>query len=420
MVVSPATCILLVIQAVVSFRSVPRIFSVLNIFHQVPHFTSIINWTLRLGLARLNAVAPRIERWIAIIDCSIDIGMSKALVVLRVNLDSQADQVGALTLEDCECIGVRTNIVWNGELVAEALKNIFKTSGDPVAILKDEGGDLRRGVRLWNESQEKKVFQINDIGHFSANALKAEYDNQSRFREMLNIVTRLSSQLKHSTLGYLMAPSLGHHNRFFRVFKISHWCEQMLDLMSKNQISFDNVSCNIKGNFLRIKKLRSFLERFSKSCNITVKALEILKNQGLNQSTYDQVLSQIKSLSTKSIVRKRFQKWLDEHLQIQKDLGMDKIPLPVSSDIIESLMGQFKTIIQRCPRGEFNRMILAFPNLCGKLTEENIQSALRQVRHIDLQAWEKENVQETLRQARRKVLPQKIPEKQVPKTGKAS
>ena len=52
-------CVLLVLQAVVSYRSVPAI---LHLFqcHTVnglawkPHFTSVIHWVLRLGMARMK------------------------------------------------------------------------------------------------------------------------------------------------------------------------------------------------------------------------------------------------------------------------------------------------------------------------------------------------------------------------------
>ncbi len=54
-------CILLTLNAVVSYRSVPRI---LELFKSktnysvgwVPHFTSVINWSLRLGLGLLTQV----------------------------------------------------------------------------------------------------------------------------------------------------------------------------------------------------------------------------------------------------------------------------------------------------------------------------------------------------------------------------
>lgn len=113
-------CVLLVIQAVISFRSAPRALQVprsrteLRAGGWIPHFTSIIHWTLRVGLARLQAVERRAERWVALMDCSIDIGVRKALVILRV----------------------------------------FAKSGNPSVILKDQGTDLKRGVQLWRKRNQ--------------------------------------------------------------------------------------------------------------------------------------------------------------------------------------------------------------------------------------------------------------------------
>lgn len=66
-------CTLLVLQAVVSYRSVPTILHLLSQhspreWRGQPHFTSVINWVLRLGLGLLNQVAPVSVPWVAIID----------------------------------------------------------------------------------------------------------------------------------------------------------------------------------------------------------------------------------------------------------------------------------------------------------------------------------------------------------------
>ena len=55
---------------------------------RIPHFTSVIHWILRVGIAIFNQVSTITEPWVAIIDCSIDIGTRKALVVLRVPLSA--------------------------------------------------------------------------------------------------------------------------------------------------------------------------------------------------------------------------------------------------------------------------------------------------------------------------------------------
>jgi len=85
-------CILLAINAVVSYRSIPRILELFKLTvpfesNWTPNFTSVINWTLRLGLGLLKQVKTISEPWVAIIDHSIDIGTKKVLVVLRVPVE---------------------------------------------------------------------------------------------------------------------------------------------------------------------------------------------------------------------------------------------------------------------------------------------------------------------------------------------
>ena len=94
-------CVLLVLEAVVSYQRVPRI---LELFTQktpiqlawIPNFTSVINWSLRVGLGLLHQVGPICESWLAIIDHSIDIGTKKALVVLRVKTDTLLQRGSAI------------------------------------------------------------------------------------------------------------------------------------------------------------------------------------------------------------------------------------------------------------------------------------------------------------------------------------
>jgi hypothetical protein len=121
--------VLLVLQAVVSFRSVPRILDLLRTqallgLSWVPHFTSVINWTLRVGLGLLRQVAPIPPPWVAIIDHSIDVGTKKALVVLRVPLAALSQRGAAIQLGDCQCVGLSIADTVNGETVALHLQAI--------------------------------------------------------------------------------------------------------------------------------------------------------------------------------------------------------------------------------------------------------------------------------------------------------
>ena len=72
----------------------------------------------------------------------------------------------------------------------------------------------------------------------------------------------------------------------------------------------------------------------------------------------------------------------------------------VSSDIIESLFGNFKHIIARSPQADMNRTTLLIPALCGTLDEKKITQALGHARHDDLEIWEQENIPYTIRKKR--------------------
>lgn len=164
------------IQAVVSYRSVPRILELFNAktalgLGWIPHFTSVINWSLRLGLGLLKQVKPIHSPWLAIIDHSIDIGTKKALVVLRVTLDALSQRGSAIQLKDCECIGLKVSETVNGERIALELDAIFTQAGRPEAIIKDGDSTLHKGVRLWSEKHASSVAVIDDIGHMMARAL---------------------------------------------------------------------------------------------------------------------------------------------------------------------------------------------------------------------------------------------------------
>ena len=169
-------CVLIVVCGIVSFRSVPRILQVFQPLLwakvRIPHFTSVIHWTLRVGIAIFNQVSAIGEPWAAIIDCSIDIGTRKALVVLRVPLRALQNKQGAIGPRDCECIGLEISHTWNGPLVSAALTKIMGKTGIPSVIIKAGGSDLNKGVRMYCANRPaQNIYTVDNIGHFAATAL---------------------------------------------------------------------------------------------------------------------------------------------------------------------------------------------------------------------------------------------------------
>jgi len=404
-------CILLVLNAVVSYRSVPRILSLFNSYtslnlNWIPHFTSVINWTLRVGLGLMAQVYPTAEPWVAIIDHSIDIGTKKALVVLRVKMNALSQRGSAIRLEDCECVGLKICETVNGDTVAADLSEIFERSGLPDAIIKDCDATLQKGVRLCSKKHKTTIPVIEDIGHVIASALKAEFEKTTPYKRFISTTNTCASRLRQTDLAFLIPPKLRTKGRFQSISKLGKWADKMLTAFTIKDLKEDSNEGKILKR-LRVAMpefflLKPFIKRFAETTQRVSQLMEILKNKGLTQTTYQQCQQLATEFPEDSKVKKRLQTWLDEHLKIQQQAAGQ--PLLVSSDIIESLFGNFKHIMERSPQADMNRSVLLIPALCGGLDYESITQALNQAPHADLMAWEKKCIPYTVRKKRQEFL----------------
>lgn len=401
-------CIMLVLQAVVSYRSVPRILNLFNtrtglINGWIPHFTSVINWTLRLGLGMLKQVQPLHKPWLAIIDNEIDIGTKKALVILRVTTDALKRRGQAIQLKDCECIGLRVCESVNGETISLELEEIFNPAGMPAAIIKDCDSTLAKGVRLWVEKRDTTISVIDDIGHVMASALKAQFEKTTTYKRFTDLINKGANRLRQTELAFLIPPKLRSKGRFQSISKLGQWGAKMLNVLAvKGCAKKGSPLSKLRAALPGFSLLKPFVKRFANTTSVVSQVMEILKNQGLYQTSYEQCHQLSKKLPRNSKVKKRLNNWLEQHLKIQQQIT--SLPLLVSSDIIESLFGNFKHIIERSPQADMNRTTLLIPGLCGNRDEMTIITALNQASHHDLEKWENDHIPYTVRKKRQAFL----------------
>jgi len=422
-----AMCVLLVLQAVVSFRSAPRILETINavrgpLYQWVPHFTSVINWTLRIGLGLLNAVGPIADSWIAMMDATINVGTKKALVVLRVRLDVLALKGSAIQLADCECIGLRVLEQTNGETIADSLARIFEQAGNPVAVLKDQGADLSRGVTLWKETQRKEesaaIEIIDDIGHALANGLKAQYEKTKGFTDFLKAVSKSAARLRQTSWAFLTPPKIRTKGRFQSIGKLAEWGKNILLVFNQpGRAKKDSALAVVRKALPGFSQRHAvFIHEFAETTQIAHSILKQLKQQGLNQPTYENCKGQADALPEQSAFKKRLLDWLERHRRVQAKLT-GQHSLLVSTDILESLFGKFKRIIERSPTADINRMALVIPALCGnKINEQTIGELFSTTCCQDIADWETNNIAYTLRKKRQAFF-HKIKKDRVPETG---
>jgi len=359
----------------------------------------VINWSLRLGLGFLTQVQTVTKPWVAIIDHSIDIGTKKALVVLRVEVDALSKRGSAIRLEDCECIGLTVSDKVTGDTLCPELEDIFTRAGKPVAIIKDRDATLNKGVRLWSNQQDQTVPTIDDIGHTIATALKAQFEKLGIYKRFTALVSHGAKCLRQTELAFLMPPKLRSKGRFQSIGKLGEWAEKMLNAFAvKGPAEEGSQLAKLRKAFPDFSQSRDFIVRFASTTKIISQVMEILKNNGLDKTTYKQCFELSRKLPRNSKVKKCLQSWLKKNVTLQKKLT--SLPLQVSSDIIESLFGNFKHIIERSPQADMNRTVLLIPALCGKLTDTSVTQALRQTSQANIKAWEKKYIAYTVRKKR--------------------
>ena len=365
----------------------------------VPHFTSVINWSLRLGLGLLKQVSPIKKPWLAIIDHSIDIGTKKALVVLRVTVDALSKRGTAIQLKDCECIGLKIADKVNGESISLELEDIFNQAGKPSAIIKDCDATLQKGVRLWMQSCETAIPVIEDVGHVMASALKSQFEKTADYQRFTSLTRQGANCLRQTEWAFLVPPKLRSKGRFQSISQLGKWADKILEVFAvRGRAKEGSLLAKLRTALPGFIQLKRFIKDFASTTKVISQVMEILKNKGLNQISYKHCYLLSQDLPKKSKVKKRLQLWLQQHIEIQKQ--MTSLPLLVSSDIIESLFGNFKHIIERSPQADMNRTTLLIPALCGDLDEKKISQALNQARHNDLKNWEQKNISYTMRKKR--------------------
>lgn len=402
--------IFLVLNAVVSFRSIPRILQIFNLnsplqINQIPHFTSIINWNNLLGLSMLNDVKTISNPWIAIIDHSIDIGIKKVLVVLRVRLDIFNQREGAITLKDCECIGLKVSTKINGETISEDLKEIFLASGTPTIIIKDRDYTLSKGVRLVIESLKTKIEIVDDITHEVANALKKQFEKTKSYQLFMKLLRAGATKLRQTDLAFLIPPKLRKKGRFQAIGKLTTWGKKMFDIGILSVIGRakkGSLLQKLRDAFPGMNALKPFILNFEKTTNKTSKVMKILKTKGLDETTNNECKKLLSTLPKNSKTKKIILLWLEKHFKIQQNLSTT-YPLPVSSDIIESLFGKFKYRLERSPQADMGLSVLTIPTFCGTLDEEKIMRYIKKVTYKDMKKWENENIPYTMRKKRQEI-----------------
>lgn len=357
----------------------------LGVTFRIPHFTTIIRWTMRIGHSLLAASLEITQGWTCILDHTIQVGTKKALVVLMAPLNVMNRKV-ALGYTDVKVVGIEVRDKWNGEIVEAYLRKLFFKIGFPDQIIRDGGSDLKRGIENMREKIPSSIKVTYDITHFIGNLLKRKYSKDLVFQEIRSAASLVRKQILQTSLCYLLPPKERSKGKFLNLPAFSKWLtfiKQYLQDHPENNKAHDI--------FEWIIHMDSWINSFCKEIDTFSKIEEILKNRGCTSEDFEILEPLLYDIEDMGL-RGDLATFLEEELEFSHDKRISSL---ITSDIIESLFGKYKELAKNHSMSEINRSILSIPCICSELSIEEIEVALQNTSQKDLDAWSEKKIGET-------------------------
>jgi tRNA(Ile)-lysidine synthase TilS/MesJ len=142
--------------------------------------------------------------------------------------------------------------------------------------------------------------------------------------------------LRQTDLAFITAPKLRAKGRFQTISKLAAWGDKILTVLAvKGAAKKGRLLARLREDLPGSSRLKPFIRSFSRAAQATSEIMDILKNQGLGQKSYQLCQEIAAQLLRRSVVRKRLKQWLNEHFAIQKEIT--SLPLLVSSGLLFSL-----------------------------------------------------------------------------------
>jgi hypothetical protein len=386
----------LLIECGISFRGAEKVFELFNNSESqaTPSFTCIRKWLGRVGIYELKREKEYRDDWIFIIDFTVELGKQKALVVLGVSqqhfLENVIDKQKGLSHEDVEILGLEIMDSTKGEIIEEQLDKISERVGVPVQIVADNGSDLARGIKLYQENHPGVTY-THDVTHAMALLFKHQLDSDDRYQSFIQKCNICRQQLQQTELSFLSPPAQRSQCRYFNVERLTEWAikllnsptETLIKLMPDSDPSLIAQKIGDKLGWLADYELD--LIKWNQMVSLTRSVETQLKQSGISHQSLG-YFEQNQAIFS-DIYLQDFQQNIFDYLAVQCNKIKNESTFLATSDVIESLFGKYKQFSGRCPFKEMGQMLLTICLSTMNLTTTVVKNALETISFSDVEAW---------------------------------
>jgi hypothetical protein len=369
----------------------------------IPHFTTVRFWLLRLGYHKLHRPKEQASDWVWIIDHSHQIGQEKCFVILGVRM-SQLPPPGSefpLRLSQMEPIELEPVTVSDKEVVYRQLEaNVAKT-GVPRAIINDHGGDVAGGVALFCRAH-RETSEVYDASHKAACLLKARLEHNEQWKAFAAKAGQTKCSIQQTEWAFLIPPSQRVKARYMNLGPLIAWGVSTLAILDHPGPEVLNYGTKerLEEKLGWLRQFRTPLQGWWEMKQTIDVVLDFARTQGLYRGAAKDLRKRLRQLPlgrTAAQLRDDFIKFVAG--QARRLKPGERIPF--TSEVIESGFGKYKLLEREQSRGGLTGLLLALAACVAERTDEVVHEALQKTRTIDVIAWVKTKLGETVGSKRR-------------------
>ena len=350
---------------------------------QIPTHTTVLNWTKKQGISQfMEKEYYNQEKWVLIIDESIQFGNKKLLFVLAVP-EKRCSQSKALSYKEVRPLILKVNNSWKSEDIVPIIKQHIDCEQISYFV-SDTGSNLCSTIKSLN------CTHIADVNHKFSLIIKMVFENNALFNDYTKTLALLRAQKSMSKIARIVPPNQRIMNRFMNLTPLFKWGIKMITLLDNNRLTKEEKSA--------LSFLETYREFIIDTCQILIKLgnmQKILKNSGFSKESECEVKKLFSNMKS------------DNSLKIKDELDKYFADLTIkaegkticcSSDIIESCFGKYKEIVKGNKSVGISDLCLCIAAMTGNnSTDKNkVQKAMETVSIKQVNEWKKENVAKTL------------------------
>ena len=372
---------------------------------EVPSPTSVRSWLLRIGLYQLQRRLETADDWVWIVDHTVQIGELKCFIIVGFRLGAwQREEDRTLTYRDVELIGLWPVRTSTGEIVDGQLESAIARTGLPCLIISDDGRDLHGGLALF-QTRHGEVLWIYDIKHKTASLLKGELEGDVEWTAFAQRANQMKREVHQTELAFCNPPQQRGKARYMNVDTLVAWGVKVLKWLDEprptgRELDGDRIADKLGW----LRDYREPLRQWEQAMQVIETAETLVRREGYHAQSEAELRARLPAVNADSLAGRLRGKLL-EFMKEQAPRVPENQRLPGSSEVLESIIGKYKTL--QGEQGQFGAtsMLLSIGAFVGRLTVSGIHTALQTIKGAALDQWEEINLGSTIQSQRKQAFP---------------